>query len=280
MLKYLYKFLKYLEQWERYESSSFWLCSIGLYISFSAGFGALFPESNSQSQVVIEQVRGGGREDSGSSTSSAYIPPGRTTPSQTNPGTQDKTIKSSPKDYESKPGIRLGAGGNGGGSGNGPFSWEEDNLIPPEERWKSDPDYWADYKYNREDFKKKKKLEEEVCSISDQPQNAARTVTEKLDKSNAVKKLVKTALKDQDVLNEYTRIKKRLQEGINPVDIGKKSTPVASNKVLIKGDEGRYLVEVFENQVNVLGICARGNKKNVKSFENLMNGMYGVNLQY
>ena len=285
MLKYLWKFLKYLKQWERYEPSSFWLCIIGLYISFSAGFGALFSESHSQSQVVIEQVRGGGREDLGSSTSSAYIPPGRTTPSQTNPGTQDKTIKSSPKDYESKPGIRLGAGGNGGGSGsggsgNGPFSWEEDNLIPPEERWKSDPDYWADYKYNREDFKKKKKLEEEVCSISDQPQNAARTVTEKLDKSNAVKKLVKTALKDQDVLNEYTRIKKRLQEGINPVDIGKKSTPVASNKVLIKGDEGRYLVEVFENQVNVLGICARGNKKNVKSFENLMNGMYGVNLQY
>ena len=152
--------------------------------------------------------------------------------------------------------------------------------LPPEERWKSDPDYWADYKYNREDFKKKKKLEEEVCSILDQPQNAARTVTEKLDKSNAVKKLVKTALKDQDVLNEYTRIKKRLQEGINPVDIGKKSTPVASNKVLIKGDEGRYLVEVFENQVNVLGICACSNKKNVKSFENLMNRMYGINLQY
>ena len=63
MLKHLCKFLKYIEQWERYEPSSFWLCSIGLYISFSAGFGALFPESKSQSQVVIEQVRGGGRED-------------------------------------------------------------------------------------------------------------------------------------------------------------------------------------------------------------------------
>ena len=45
MLKNLCKFLKYLEQWERYEPSSFWLCSIGLYISFSAGFGALFSES-------------------------------------------------------------------------------------------------------------------------------------------------------------------------------------------------------------------------------------------
>ena len=63
MLKYLLKFFKYLEQWERYEPSSFWLCSICLYISFSARFGVLFPESHSQSQIVIEQVRGGGRED-------------------------------------------------------------------------------------------------------------------------------------------------------------------------------------------------------------------------
>jgi len=72
MLKYLCKFLKYIEQWERYEPSSFWLCSIGLYISFSAGFGALFPKSHRQSHVVIEQVRGGGSESSGSSTSSAF----------------------------------------------------------------------------------------------------------------------------------------------------------------------------------------------------------------
>ena len=120
MLKYLCKFLKYLEQWERYEPSSFWLCSICLYISFSVGFGGLFPQSHRQSHVVIEQVRGGGREDSG--RSSAFMAPDRTTPRQTNPGTQDKTIKSSPKEYEPKPGIRLGAGGNGGDGGNGPSS--------------------------------------------------------------------------------------------------------------------------------------------------------------
>lgn len=36
MLDYLCKFLKYLEKWERGESSSFWLCSICLYISFSS----------------------------------------------------------------------------------------------------------------------------------------------------------------------------------------------------------------------------------------------------
>ena len=63
MLKYLWNFLKSLEQWEKYQPSSFWLCSIGLYIFFSAGFGALFLESPGQSHIVIEQVRGGGRED-------------------------------------------------------------------------------------------------------------------------------------------------------------------------------------------------------------------------
>ena len=88
------------------------------------------------------------------------------------------------------------------------------------------------------------------------------------------------ALKDQDVKNEYSRIKTRLEEGINPVDIGKSTAAVAKDKVLIKGNEGRYLVEVSGSQIKVLGMCFRGNKKNVKSFKNLMNEMYGVNLQY
>lgn len=61
MLKYLWSFLKSIEQWETYQPSSFWLCSIGLYISFSAGFGALFPKSPKQSHLVIEQVHGGER---------------------------------------------------------------------------------------------------------------------------------------------------------------------------------------------------------------------------
>jgi hypothetical protein len=114
---------------------------------------------------------------------------------------------------------------------------------------------------------------------SDYANNTPRTIHEKFE-SNVVEKLVKKALNNQDVKKEYHRIQKRIEEGVHPINIGKKYTPVASNKVLMKGDEGRYLVEVSGNQVNVLGICARGNKKNVKSFENLMNEMYDVNLQY
>ena len=72
----------------------------------------------------------------------------------------------------------------------------------------------------------------------------------------------------------------RLQEGVNPVNMSSKSTAVASDKVLIKLDAGRYLVQVSKNQVKILGICPRGNWKKVQTFKRLMNKMYDVNLQY
>jgi hypothetical protein len=284
MIKILVKIFQRLENFERNYSRIFWFCIAFLGLS-------LFHEpiqNRSQSQVVIEQVRGGTKN------SDSFIPPLK--PESPRTGQQDPSKPKRPGPRQlgnpkpkltfSRPGN--GGGGSGSGSGGG-SSWEDENAIPPESRWINDRDYWTDYTYNPNGSSKNKD-EEETCSISDElknkadidenSQDAARTVTEKLDESNAVKKLVKTALKNQDVKNEYVRIKKRLEEGINPIDIGKKSTPVASNKVLIKGDEGRYLVEVSGNQVNVLGICARGNSKNVKTFESLMNEMYGVNLQY
>ena len=143
----------------------------------------------------------------------------------------------------------MGGGSNGDGD-RGSNDAINNNDIPPSDGWKTTPDYW---KYYRSDFSKNKKKLPEQCDLDENSQDAARPVTEKLDESNDVKKLVKTALKNQDVKNEYVRIKKRLEEGINPVDIGKKSTPVASNKVLIKGDEGRYLLKFRGIRLMFLG---------------------------
>ena len=73
-----------------------------------------------------------------------------------------------------------------------------------------------------------------------------------------------------------------MEEGANPIDIGKKSIAVGKDKVLIKGKHGRYLIEVsvLEKQVDVLGICYRGNNKEIKRLERLMNKMYDLNIQY
>lgn len=166
-------------------------------------------------------------------------------------------------------------GSNGGGSGSDdPIT---NNNVPPSDEWKTDPNYWKEYQpYWSQN---KRKLSEQ-CDLDENSQDAARTVTEKLDESNSVKKLTQIALNNQDVKKEYDRIKERLEKGVNPIDIGPNTAAVAKDKVLIKGAHGRYLVEVSENQVNILGICYRGNKKNVSRFEKLMNEMYDVNLQY
>jgi len=64
------------------------------------------------------------------------------------------------------------------------------------------------------------------------------------------------------------------------MDINKKSVAVGDNKVLIKGVEGRYVVEVSDTHVDILGMSYRGDKKNIKTLQNLMNDIYGLNLQY
>ena len=138
---------------------------------------------------------------------------------------------------------------------------------------------WQIY-YNRIEFfflpsQGKKKLPEQ-CDLDE---NAVRTVNEKLD-SQAVESVAETALNNQKVKREYESAIKALKEGINPVDIGKKSTVVGKNKVLIKKDRGRFLVEISDNQVKVLGIGDRGNTPNMNKFKRLMNKMYDVNLQY
>ena len=72
-----------------------------------------------------------------------------------------------------------------------------------------------------------------------------------------------------------------MQEGVDPLDIGPNTVPVASDKVLIKGRHGRYLVQkVLVDQVNILGVATRGNSKNMNSFESVINNLYDLNLKY
>ena len=214
---------------------------------------------------VLEIPRSGGRE----STSNSFIPPqyrGDPGPVRGSGQESSQGVCSNPK-----PRLPLGAagdGGSGGGGGSGSF---DDNNVPPKSEWETNPKYWYNYKYDPDLFKDKKKNEE--CELEQK-------VEEKFNLSNAIADLVETALKNQDVKNEYNRVKKRLEGGVNPVNIGKKSTPVAKNIVLIKGDHGRYLVRVSGDKVEVLGMAARGNTKNINRFKTLIKKMYGVDLKY
>ena len=68
--------------------------------------------------------------------------------------------------------------GGGGGDSDDAIT---NNDIPPPDRWKADSDYWK--KYQPYSSQNKKKLSEQ-CNLDENSQDAARTVTEKLDESN------------------------------------------------------------------------------------------------
>jgi hypothetical protein len=94
-----------------------------------------------------------------------------------------------------------------------------------------------------------------------------REVTERFEAS-AVSKLAKNSLKDPLLKKEYARVKKSMKEGIHPINVGYNSAFVSSDKVLIKCSKGRYLVEVGDTKVDIIGGVARGSDKSVwESFE-------------
>lgn len=113
----------------------------------------------------------------------------------------------------------------------------------------------------------------------DSQENTPRKITEKFE-SNSIKKLVKKALNNNSVKREYAKVQKQLKDGIEPVDIGKKSAKLRGNKVLIKGKHGRYLVETTGHDIHILGIGDRSSRQNMLTFTKLMNKVYKTNLKY
>ena len=103
--------------------------------------------------------------------------------------------------------------------------------------------------------------------------NMPRSVAENF-KTNAVRKVYTTACKNERFVAEYQEVKDEIANGIHPLNIGAKSEPVSATKVLIKKSIGRYLVEVSDNQVVILGVGVRTNAKSMSKFSRSMNKLY------
>jgi hypothetical protein len=105
----------------------------------------------------------------------------------------------------------LGTVDNPARAGNrgGPAEFDDNN--PSSKKKQSQEAKTYDYRSN--DPKNKKKSEDQ-CPI-DQPE-----VNESFKSNSSLKKVTKRALGNQDVKREYERIRKRIDEGIDPMDIG------------------------------------------------------------
>lgn len=108
--------------------------------------------------------------------------------------------------------------------------------------------------------------------------NMPRVVSEKFE-TNAAKKVAKMALKHPELKTEYASVKQEMELGTHPVNLSAKSTYVSSTKVLVKKSEGRYIVDVSDTNVDILGVGCRTDKKSMKTFKTLMNKLYGLDLK-
>ena len=67
MLNFLTKFLKFIERWEYFDPSSFWLFTGVIYLCFNLclnNFNTVNSSENIlQSKLVIEQLQGGAQDD-------------------------------------------------------------------------------------------------------------------------------------------------------------------------------------------------------------------------
>lgn len=92
-------------------------------------------------------------------------------------------------------------------------------------------------------------------------------------------KLSKDSLKNQRMKKEYQAVKDQLEQGIHPVDIGRKSAYADATKVLVKKKEGRYMIDVSDTSAEIIGISVRSNPNLMANFERLMNEIHGLDIK-
>ena len=113
-------------------------------------------------------------------------------------------------------------GSSGAYGGNGDYPWAAD--LPPEQEQQLDPDFWTDYKYNPNDFKKKKKKdnpEEQTCTPEQLRKKAGISELPESSSGNYVFDVtIKTAREELRNLWKDKNLQDELLNGLDRMDQG------------------------------------------------------------
>ena len=267
------KFLKRLENLERNYPRIFWPCAglLGFFLFHEPVQNPYKPE------VIVQQVRGGSKDSENRSWS---VQPSKDSEKMIFLMQPSKPQKFDPKKGESKqdpnngikpvPKIKqgpTGPGGGGGDSGGGyaDNSLENENSIPPEERWKYDSEYWTNYKYDPDDFQSdedsgESEGEGDTCGpLKPQDQTPIqgecrpRVLRDRIDEDAGLIRAAKKACKNREVEADINAMEKLIRQGNMNPGIGSK--PVGEGITEFRGKNGgRILARDSENGVvEILG---------------------------
>lgn len=170
--------------------------------------------------------------------------------------------------------VAGGAGQPGGGGNNGGDDWNNNNNNKNYNNQKGDGNVDDSLYVPFEDKKSKKKSnEEDQCPINQVE------VKESFRSHNSLRKASERALRNQDLKNEYTRIKQRVSEGVDPMKIGRGATDLGENLTYVRGRHGRYIIKDSNGVKDFVGIAYRGSKNDMRTLATAMNNIYNVNIE-
>ena len=245
MLKSFGKFLKYLEQWEKYEPSSFWLSSIALYICFSAVFGALshVSEFPYESQAVIVELRAGGpNEKVGIVRKVAAFFLSKSNPSQ----------RPQPK----CPGPKYGPIFLPGSGSNSPWGQSDPDpcqkaAVPPRNQWNSDKEF---YRYDDNQDKDKEKKNQTPIKGECRP----RIIKSRINEDPGLIRAAKAACKNKQVQADINAMEEQIRGGNMNPGIGSKK--IGDGITEFRGENGGRIL-ARENKQGVVEILGKSGKK-------------------
>lgn len=93
-----------------------------------------------------------------------------------------------------------------------------------------------------------------------------------------LKKVTQHALKNQDVAREYKSFQRRLEDGVDPIEIGYRASDLGDGITYVRTKNSRFVVQTIDAKTeDIIGIAYRGNRQDMKVLATVMKEQYGVN---
>lgn len=97
--------------------------------------------------------------------------------------------------------------------------------------------------------------------------------------NSSLRRTARRALQNQALKREYSRIKQRVMDGVDPIKVGKDSTNLGNGFTYIRAQHGRYVIKDNNGVKDFVGISYRGSKRDMQAFAKILNGMYDIKIE-
>lgn len=184
-----------------------------------------------------------------------------------------------------RPVPKIGGTGSGGsgnpGGGSSDDSWNEKEFDQVNAEKETDPKVWSKL---QEDCQKQKKRKRQTkgkqqCSASEvKAQMNGVELSESYESNKALKKVTANAQKSESTMRALEDVKDKIAEGIDPMQIGHKTTKSGNGYYYVRKHDARVILQVDPKTgaIDIAGVATRSNVRDMKKLANVANSDFNT----